>query len=356
MSEVLLNQSRLEEVISEFDDFLNGEGQEYQEERSDKGKFFNKYFKEKEIENIDEGILRELIDNLWAFGGWTNKDYLLNEMMKSGLEEIRNGFSILLYSDKSLEKRFNYVKENIRMLGSAGISEILAHFEDNCAIWSRRTREGLLWLGVNKKNIKSHIDGKKYSDYCKLCNEVLEIVKDETDLVQDLIELDFMLFYISQYKEEDKVEETIAGESVTEFTAEDFSHEDVIEEVAQLGDGLGFEVETEYAVGPGCRIDVLWRSRVANLGTIKYGFEVHRRGSRDSAILNLQRILRQEQAIQKVVLVSYKKEIEAFKSEISGLSEEFRNAVCYFEVEDLQESLNHLDLMKEILDDVGLII
>jgi hypothetical protein len=104
----------------------------------------------------------------------------------------------------------------------------------------------------------------------------------------------------------------------------------------------------------GCKIDAIWRSRVANLGTIAYAFEVHRRGSRDSAILNLQRVKR-DPTIQKVVVVSTRQELDRFKEEMASLDESLRMSVGYFEVQDLQRALNHLQGLKDILTTLGLL-
>jgi hypothetical protein len=136
---------------------------------------------------------------------------------------------------------------------------------------------------------------------------------------------------------------------------DDFEHDVVVDKVIELGDGLGFEVQKEFSVMPGCRIDAIWRTRVANLGTISYAFEVHRKGSRDSAILNLQRI-RRDPTIQKVVIVSSKDELEQFRREIASLDEGFRNAVGYFEVQDLQRALSHVQSLRDILNSLGLLI
>lgn len=96
-------------------------------------------------------------------------------------------------------------------------------------------------------------------------------------------------------------------------------------------------------------------SRIANLGTISYAFEVHRHGSRDSAILNLQKVMHRDPSIQKVVLVSSDDELDAFRREISCLPEGFRNAVGYFEVGELQLALSHLASLKTILEKLGLL-
>jgi hypothetical protein len=145
-------------------------------------------------------------------------------------------------------------------------------------------------------------------------------------------------------------EETIVPPAETE----DINHDAVISQILELGDGLGFDVEREFHVMRGCKIDAIWRSRVANLGTIAYAFEVHRRGSRDSAILNLQRVKR-DPTIQKVVVVSTRQELDRFKEEMASLDESLRMSVGYFEVQDLQRALNHLQGLKDILTTLGLL-
>ena len=134
--------------------------------------------------------------------------------------------------------------------------------------------------------------------------------------------MDYLLYFVAELEKE---------KEASEYT---FEHDPTVNEIIQLGDGLGFEVEKEFHVTHGCRLEAIWRTRLANLGVIKYAFEVHKSGSRDSAILNLQRS-RIDPSIQKVVIVSTDDELEIFKNEISTLPEDFRKAVGYFNVKEL---------------------
>ncbi len=303
--------------------------------------------------DLKEGELRKLLQTLWAFEMWTNKDYVFEEMLKSGTEQIRKGFKVLLYSSEPVVERFDNVKENVRMMGAAAISEILAHFDKECAIWNRRARSGLIYLGVPEEKIpkSSQISGKQYEIYCSLVRRVLHEVQNHCPSIQTLFDLDLFLFFISDQKDI----QVAPVKPKKKIKTDDFVHRDTIEQIAQLGDGLGFEVEIEFNVAPGSRIDALWRSRIANLGTISYAFEVHRRGNRSSAVLNLMKILKLDPSIQKVIIVSSQEEIDAFKREILDLSEDFRNAVGYFEVGELQLALDHLDSLKTILNNLGLL-
>lgn len=350
----LIDMQRLNLIVPHFNGWIQNEGRRWVEERVEKNSFLQTHFNEQSLHHLDEGILRGLIQRLWAFRGWTNQDYLLEEMTKSGMENIKEGFGVLLHGAQPLSNRFEHAKQRIRMMGAAALSEILVHFgREEYAVWNRRAKKGLVSLGFPEANLpkSSQISGLQYVSFCQHAKTVLAEVKSLHPGIRDLLELDFLLYYISML--EDRKE---AGVAISpKDSADDFDHDETINQLLELGDGLGFEVEKEFLVTHGCRIDALWRSRVANLGMISYAFEVHRRGSRDSAILNLQRILRQDPSIQKVVLVSSRLEIEAFQREISSLGEDFRNAVGYFDVDDLHLVLNHLSSMKDILRNIGLL-
>lgn len=74
-------------------------------------------------------------------------------------------------------------------------------------------------------------------------------------------------------------------------------------------------MQTECQLAAGARIDVRWKSRVANLGTISYFFEVHHSGSRDSAILNLKKAENNADGVQRLAIVSDPEQLEEEQSE-----------------------------------------
>ena len=343
-----LKRELLSKIVPEYRKFFNDvEGQKWKEEVEKKDKFLSKYFSKEALPHLEEGTLRELIHMLWAFGIWTNKDYILQEMLESGIDKIRKAFNYLLYSDDPIYKRFDYVRSNVRMMGAAGISEILAlHDRSKYPIWNSRSKAGLIALGIPETSLPKslQISGSQYQAFCDLVGEVLSQIASKYPEFIELLTLDFLLCYISLQKPPTPPIEGI----------EEFEHDNVIEQVLKLGDGLGFEVQKEFSVTHGCKIDAIWRSRIANLGTIAYAFEVHHKGSRDSAILNLQRV-RRDPSIQKVIIVSNEKEIDKFREEISSLDEDFRNSVVYFRVGDLQIALDNVESLKNILNKLGLL-
>jgi hypothetical protein len=309
----------LKKAIPGFRKFLEAEGTKWREERDRKVAFFKEHFSNESVGQLDEGILRELIHILWAFNSWTNKDWLLQQMLTSGLPTIRKAFDQLIHGAAPLADRFDRVRKEVRMMGAAGISEVLAHIDhEQYGIWNRRSREGLIRLGVEAGQLpkSAQITGKRYTAFCEVVRDVQGQVAEMHPEIKDLFELDLLLYHIS------------TGAPGTDLPSPP-RDDAVIDQVLELGDGLGFEVAKEFSVMQGCRIDAVWRSRIANLGTISYAFEIHRKGSRDSAILNLQRV-RRDPTVQKVVLVSTKKELDAFRGEIASLDEGFRDAVGFF--------------------------
>ncbi len=332
------------------------EGQTWKQERDRKDAFFHTYFTEAELLHLEEGTLREMIHLLWAWNGWTNKDYLLERMLGSGLPRIREAFRKLLFGNDSLAHRFDYVRGNVNMMGAASISEMLAHRDhQQYPIWTRRSREGLTAIGVREADIprSAQIRGDQYEGFCSLVRGVRTEIANESAEFTDLFTLDYFLYFVS-LQTPPVAAAVFQAEAPTQNVEEDFDHGDTINQLLELGDGLGFEVEKEFPFARGCRIDAMWRSRIANLGTIAYAFEVHRRGNRDSAILNLQRVKR-DATIQKVILVSSRRDLNSFKEEIATLDEGFRNSVGYFEVQDLQTALDHMQALKSILRSIGLL-
>ena len=341
-----INQRFLDKIMPKFKAWLKTEeGKAFADDRKSKDAFFATYFADNEIEKIDEVILRKLIGILWSFAGWTNKDWLLNQMLQSGLPKIKDAFKSLLYSDKKLAKRFDQMRA-INFVGAATISEILAHHDSSeYPIWNRRAKSSIIKLGINPASLpkSSQITGSQYEDYVKVVKPAFQKVNQNYPEISDLLKFDFLLYYISAQIEEKPFE-----------PKEKFDHNATILQILQLGDSLGFDIQKEYTVTSGCRVDAIWKSRVANLGMITYAFEVHKSGSRDSAILNLQRIFNADPTVQKVVIVSTDYELNKFKEEIATLSENFRNAVGYFRVADLGEAVMHQEALKKILEIIGL--
>lgn len=335
------------ELLGYYKKFKADEKTEFIEERKNKKDFFQEKLSKSNINNLEEGDLREIVRNLWSFQIWTNKDYIVEEMTDEGIENFRSNLKDALYNSSDKGESYSKLIENVRMVGPASASELLTCiFPDQCGIWNRKAREGLKALSYEERLPldKKKITGKQYNKFNKILKEIKSNLQRLGHDIEDMLELDYFLYDIIERAEEKEEEEKI----------KDFDHDEMINTIAEIGDGLGFDVKKEYSAGPGARLDVKWSTKIANLGSIGYAFEVQRRGSRDSAIVNLQKARNSDPSIQKLVIVSTEDQLEKFRDEISELSENFRKFVSYLSVDKVEEASEELRSLKEILQEAGL--
>jgi hypothetical protein len=346
-----------EKLKDHYTAFVEQTGSEFSEERVAKKRDFPDLVSEETVTEFEEGDIRELVRNLWSFRGWTNKDYIVDQILENGIGDVRTQFHRALYETDDVAEQFDILNENVNMLGPASITEILTFmYPDECAVYNRRAREALQHLGYEVPSRLSK--GEEYVAFL----ETVSDLKDRLDgieaevhasAIEDLIDVDYFLFYISEL---DAVGEG-DGESEEETgPVDDFDHEEFKQKLIAIGDGLGFDVSEEYDTGPGARLDVRWSTRVANLGVIAYAFEVHRKGSRDSALLNLMKAQNADPTLQKLVIVSTQDQIANFQDEAEAISADLAKSLAYFEVGQVQKAEAHLEELKDILQTAELMV
>lgn len=102
-------------------------------------------------------------------------------------------------------------------------------------------------------------------------------------------------------------------------------------------------------------MDVVWRARIANPGTVTYVFEVHRFGSIDSLILNLLKALNTP-TVQKIIAVSDSEQLQQIEKECVGLGNEpFRRALRFWDVRDVVEIHGALEQAMTRIGNLGLL-
>ena len=334
-----------------YEDFLESSGEAFAKERLKKKQEMPDLFGEEKVREMKEGEVREIVRNLWAFEGWSNKDYLVDQMLEDGIEEFRSHLYTALYEYEEVETKFDELNENVNMLGPASITEIFTFlYPDRCAIYNRRAKEAMQHLGYEVPDRLT--SGTEYEAFLeqvvdlKSRLEGLEAEQTKSN-IEDFVDVDYFLFYVSNLEtDEEESEEPI----------EDFDHEEFKQKLLEIGDGLGFDVEEEYEAGPGARLDVRWRTRVANLGVIAYAFEVHRSGSRDSALTNLMKAQTADPTLQKLVVVSTEEEIGKFRAEAAAISPSLEKSISFFEVGQVEKAEVALEELREILQDAELMV
>ena len=165
--------------------------------RRERHALFSKLLSKENILSLSESDFREIIKSLWAFNGWTNKDWKIDEILKeSDLAKIRESLNDLLYGSDTLELRFDNFK--VKYIGTASATEIMSFVNpDQYAIWNIRPRMVFPILEIDQIPPKVLKDLKiSGSDYVK-CNEIMKDIR--TLLVNrgfagvDLLDVDFFI-------------------------------------------------------------------------------------------------------------------------------------------------------------------
>ena len=339
----------IKNLMPDFVKYLESEnGKRDKEERNERVNYFRSIFGKENIDNLSEDEVRNAIKILWANSIWSNKDYLVDKILGStSFDEIKQLLKNLLWSKEPLRDRYDRFIKTVKYMGTAQITEIMCFTEpEEYAIWNRRVMNALNYLGFD--NIlpvnKYFPSGREYEKIVKVMKEIAEIIKSEGITPADLTMVDLFLWFIDS---------TVIPRERRIEVEKPYDHNEIVETLLAVGNNLGFEANKEVLIARGARVDVVWSSRIGNLGMMKYVFEVHLRGSIDSLILNLQKAKRNPQ-VQKVIVVSTPEEIKKISEEIKAVSEDFAKHVSYLEIEDVIKARDLLEELNEILSKLEL--
>jgi hypothetical protein len=317
-----------------------------QESRKKRVRYFQQELPTKLIE-LSEAELTQIIGELWATGMWGNKQYVAQKVLNdNGIDKLRIELRKLLDHSTSPGVRYEHWLKEIKHLGPAAATEMMCYSEPNCCgIWNRRAREAIEVLGLESavNPDKYRLTGTEYETFNNLLQEIGKelISKGIQEELVDLLFVDFFLYEVSSQKAPSRTEEK-------------FDHDEVKDIVKSIGMNLGFDVDSEVPIAHGAVVDVVWRAHIGNLGSVTYVFEVHRSGSLDSLILNLQRA-KSNPTVQKLVAVSDEPQLARIQKEISSLPEEFRRALCFWPVLEVQKVADSLQVVSESIRQLGLL-
>lgn len=297
------------------------------------------------LETLSETDVTALVGELWASRIWGNKQYLVQKVIEdNGLDSLREELGHLLDRSMLPQARYERAVSRIRRLGPASVTEMLCYSDpEHCGIWNERAREAIKRLGL-----ESFASPEKYrlsaAEYVTL-NALLEAIGKELDAAGvpevDLLMVDFFLYEVS------------AGEKLS-LPAKAFDHDEVRDLIQSIGTMLGFDAQTEIRIAHGAKVDVVWRARIGNLGTVVYVFEVHKAGTIDSLVLNLQKA-KSSPTVQKVIAVSDEEQLQTIEKETEGLPDEFRRSLAFWPVAEVQAVGENLRTASESLNRLGLV-
>ncbi len=345
-------RKRIHDYIGPFEQYLSSpEGRRDTQDRLERRRFFQSFTSEK-LAELEEAELGELISHLWASRIFTNKRYLVERLVtENGLPKLRQALQELMWGEGSVYDRYSQFLKEVKWFGPAMVTELLAHVHPRqCGVWNDRARKALVVLGFGELlPLKKYtLSAREYESFCRVLSAIAaELSGLEIPDEPDLLLVDYFLYEVFSSQKRKLIPETLVKE---------FYHDEIRDMIRDIGSWLGFEAESEEKIAHGARVDVVWRARIGNLGVVTYVFEVHKGGSIDSLILNLQKA-RSNPTVQKVIAVSDQRQLERLRQEVHGLPEEFRKALGYWKVAEVEqvyqnlaeatESIQRLELVRE---------
>ena len=346
------DKANIHQFLQQFKKYLKSKnGIQDQEQRKDQAHFFQQELPSRLSELAESDVL-EIVHRLWSTQIWGNKQYLVQELIKNnGLDGISKGFKNILQRNNIPSQRYEDGLGKIHGLGPAAVTEILCYSDpDNCGIWNRRAREAISILGLDRfvSPNKYKLLKSEYERFNDLAKSIASQLVAE-GIQADLLTVDFFLYEVGLQASKDK--NALKKEP---GTGSDFDHDEIRDLVKNIGALLGFDVQTEIKIAHGAQVDVIWRAAIGNLGKVTYVFEVHKSGSIDSLLLNLQKA-RSATTVQKVIAISDQKQLDSIAKECEGLPEEFRKTLAYWPVNDVLEVSKSLMHANELIDKLGLV-
>lgn len=302
------------------------------------------------VDELSELDVEEIVTQLWASRFWGNKQYHAQKIISDNdIEKLQEEFKHLLNKNKRAGVRYQRMVKNVTGLGPSSVTEMLTYIQpQECGIWNRKARTALKKLEITEIDPKKYqISPQEYETFNSILKAIAEELKNSKtikipDSEIDLLFVDFFLYTLTQ-----------DYEPIIETEDEDFDHNEIRDLTEEIGAMLGFETSKELRIAHGAQVDVVWRTRIGNLGIVTYVFEVHKSGSMDSLLLNLQKA-KSNPTVQKIIAISDEKQLAKIEKECEGLPEEFKRYLVFWNVKDVQKVSEHLQSAMEIIDDLGL--
>jgi hypothetical protein len=319
-----------------------------QEDRLNRVSYFQKELPRK-LTELSEVDIEKLVTMLWASQMWGNKQYLVSKVISdNGIEKLQRELKHLFDNSSPVAVRYERFLREIKQLGPASLTEMLCYTDPEvCGVWNQRARKVLKILGLDSfvDPDKYRLSGDEYETFNKVLRSVAEELKAAKFQDVDLLLVDFFLFEVGEKAGEQPLKPEPVGT---------FDHDEIRDLIRNIGVMLGFDADIEVPIGYGARVDVVWRARIGNLGLVTYVFEVHKKGSIDSLLLNLQKA-KSSPTVQKVIAVSDEAQLEEIKHECEGLQEEFRRSLAFWQAEQVQKVGENLQSAIEVIGRLGLV-
>ena len=324
-------------------------------ERNERMQYYQGWTKER-IKKMTSDEFVEFIGKLWSMIVWGNKKYIADKIIEiNGFENIKNMIIDLLYGTDSIEKRWDRFYKAKTRLGPSSMSELLSYINPNeYVICNKVTCACFKYLGIEKVPTHNYqYTGANYKRLCDIGKQIQqEMVKEGIDNVNLLI-VDYMFWDVVYPMSKKEVVQVPEEELQIEKDTKQFIHNDIINQIVEIGQWLGFESKSEVKIADGAIVDAIWQAQIGNMGKVIYAFEVQTHGSMDSLILNLQKATNNF-AVQAIVAVSDENQIEKIKTESKGIHS-IETKLKTWDYTEVMEMHDCLERANEIINNLGLV-
>lgn len=336
----------------------------YQEDKQERDQMVQYYthYNIAKMQAMKEDDIYEYISKLWAMLIWGNKHYVVDKIIDdNGLQNFKDQLIDLVWGKNAIEKRWNDFRKNIKGMGPAMISEILCKSHPSeFMIWNRRA-----FVGMNHLEIEGlprydyQITGKVYKSLCEKAKEIAQKMKEYDLDDRSLLAVDYFIWHELQVEDNlskiktNKSTDSVTNEKDLSKEKSPFVHNDIRDKIRDIGEWLGFTANIEKKVASGSVVDVIWESKIGNMGQVIYVFEVQTKGNIDSLIINLLKTLNNP-SVQGVVAVSDMNQIEKIKShstEVKNLFEKLK----YWDYEQVLKVHENLEFVNGSINNLGLV-
>lgn len=325
-----MDRKRLEAAIATYDELFKADPEKIRadfKERDERAEQYQAFTKE-QILSFDEDALVEYLGKLWALRMWGNKRYQVEKVIENngGIKSVTKSIALLLFGEDPVEKRWDHFIGNVKGLGSAAASELLAYNDPkNVAIFNGTTVKALAYLGVPlKAKYEYQRDSACFKQVCEASKELLAEMQKAGIPAEDLLAVDYFLWDTVRAVVGEDDKPSAPASSHAERRVKDSGekklsyHTEVKNALEEIGTFLGFESNTEVKVATGAVVDTVWEAIIGNMGKVIYVFEVQSSGSIDSLILNLKKA-QSNPAVQAIVAVSDEAQLQKIIEESEGV-------------------------------------
>ena len=351
-----MNNEKLKSIIMKYKNHeSNLTDVEAINERNERMQYYQGWTKER-IKKMTSDEFVEFIGKLWSMIVWGNKKYIADKIIEiNGFENIKNMIIDLLYGTDSIEKRWDRFYKAKTRLGPSSMSELLSYINPNeYVICNKVTCACFKYLGVEKVPTHNYqYTGANYKRLCDIGKQIQQEMVKEGIANVNLLIVDYMFWDVIYPMSKKELVQVPEEEIPIEKDTKQFIHNDIINQIVEIGQWLGFESKSEVKIADGAIVDAIWQAQIGNMGKVIYAFEVQTHGSIDSLILNLQKATNNF-AVQAIVAVSDEKQIEKIKKESKGIHS-IETKLKTWDYTEVMEMHDCLERSNEIINNLGLV-